>query len=128
MTVDQSRRFFVSDSDGHCYDTFRADWGNHPVRRDYRRHFQTIENVSQLKATIRAGAFAWPGGYPLYFITSDGAALSFETAKSEFAQIARSVREKANDGWRIVACDVNWEDGELTDDHTGKRIESAYAD
>jgi hypothetical protein len=31
-------------------------------------------------------------------------------------------------GWRIVAYDVNWEDADLTCDHTGEKIESAYAE
>jgi hypothetical protein len=38
------------------------------------------------------------------------------------------VRHKVNDGWRVVACDTNWEDGELYCDHSGERIESAYAE
>ena len=39
-----------------------------------------------------------------------------------------SVKTKTDDGWRVVACDVNWEDGSLLDDHTGCPIESAYAE
>ncbi len=72
--------------------------------------------------------YAWPGGYPRYFITSDGAALSYAAAKSERELIESSIAERSNDGWRVVACDINWEDSELTCEHTGERIESAYAD
>jgi hypothetical protein len=33
--------------------------------------------VSELKSILRAGPYAWPGGYPQYFIAGDGNALSF---------------------------------------------------
>lgn len=72
--------------------------------------------------------YAWPGGYPRFFITSDGAALSYAAAKAEQENIESSIAEDCRDGWRVVACDVNWEDSDLTCDHTGERIESAYGD
>jgi hypothetical protein len=84
--------------------------------------------TKQLKTILRSGAYSWPGAYPLYFITSDGAALSFDSVRSNFRAVLWSVRHKVNDGWRVVACDTNWEDGELYCDHSGERIESAYAE
>jgi hypothetical protein len=116
---------FVSD-DGSLYDTRAVDWANHPLRADYRRTHCEINSTIELRATLRAGAYAWPGGYPLYFITSDGCALSFETVRAEYAQCSRAIRERSRDGWRIVGCEVNWEDDELTCDHSGARIQSAY--
>jgi len=77
---------------------------------------------------MRNGPYAWPGGYPLFFITNDGAALSFDVVRENLRSVLDSVANRINDGWRVVAVDVNWEDGELTCDHTGERIESAYAD
>lgn len=90
-------------------------------------HHGSINSGRDLRETIRAGAYAWPGGYPLYFITSDGAALAFDTVRKEFKCIVDAIRRKHSNGWRVVACDINWEDAELFDAHTGKRIESAYA-
>lgn len=72
--------------------------------------------------------YAWPGGYPRYFITSDGEALSYEAAREEAEQIRTAIREKSRDGWRVVAVDVNWEDPALYCCHTNDRIESAYAE
>jgi hypothetical protein len=77
---------------------------------------------------LRAGPFAWPGGYPLYFICEDGGVLSFESARSEFGNIADSIRRDISDGWRVVGCDINLEDSQLICDHTGARIPSAYAE
>ena len=87
-----------------------------------------IESVSEFNAAIESGPYAWPGGYPVFFITSDGAALSFAAAKSEAELIRESIAGCHNDGWRVVGCDVNWEDSELYCDHSGARIESAYAE
>lgn len=87
-----------------------------------------IDTVGDFRRAMRHGPYAWPGGYPCYFITSDGAALSFEAAKAERRQIIWSIGHKINDGWRVVAMDVNWEDTRLICDHTGKTIESAYGE
>ena len=88
----------------------------------------TIKTGKDFRETIRAGAYTWPGGYPLFFITSDGAALSFESAKENAHRIIGSIRSRSRDGWRVVACAVNWEDIDLYCDHSGKPIESAYGE
>lgn len=96
------------------------------LRENYCYHHGIIRSVADLKASIRAGKHAWPGGYPLYFYTSDGAALSFEAVEENFRQVADSVRNKLNDGWRVIGCDINYEDADLVCAHTGEKIECAY--
>ena len=88
----------------------------------------TINTISDFRKAVRNGPYVWPGGYPLYFLTSDGEALSFNAAKQERRSILEAIRDHDNSGWRVVAMDVNWEDGDLHCAHTGERIESAYAD
>lgn len=85
-----------------------------------------INSISDFRKAMRHGPYAWPGGYPCYFITSDGAALSFKAAKQELRSILEAIRDRSNSGWRIVAMDINWEDSDLFCDHTGEHIESAY--
>jgi hypothetical protein len=75
-------------------------------------------SILEVKRALKAGPYAWPGGYPLYFVTCDGAALSFAAMRERF-------REEAG---AVAAVQVNWEDLDLTCDHTGARIESAYAE
>lgn len=100
-----------------------------PLRRNYAHHHREITSVADLKATLRAGPVTWPGCYPLYFVTDDGAAISFATVREEFARIVGAMRDPHDrSGWRVVGCDVNYEDGELLDAHTGERIPSAYAE
>lgn len=80
------------------------------------------------EAELAAGPYAWPGGYPRYFITADAQALSFKAAEAERQNVLDSLREGIADGWAVSACDVNWENASLYCDHTGDRIESAYAE
>ena len=88
-----------------------------------------INTVSDFRKAIRAGAYAWPGGYPVYFITADGAALSFDAAKEERRQIIRAIgHNESFSGWKVVGSDINWEDNDLRCDHTGELIESAYGE
>lgn len=89
--------------------------------------------VADFNLQLTAGAFAWPGGYPLYFVTSDGAALSFAAALDNRALIVGAIADAEtyrheNSGWRVIGCDVNWNDAALYCCDTGKRIESAYAE
>lgn len=84
--------------------------------------------IKQLKQQLRSGQYAWPGGYPLYFLASDGEALSFEAVRENFRAVIESMRDRSNDGWRVIGCDVNWEDDSLYCGHTGARIASAYAE
>ena len=86
-----------------------------------------LYTIDQFQADLDQ-PYAWPGGYPRYFITLDGAALSFKSALHNSHLIIDSIRENSNDGWQVVACEVNWEDAGLYCDDTGERIESAYAE
>lgn len=113
-------------TDGGLYDTRVPHWSRvAPLRAIYRQHFPTIRNMAELKATLRAGPYAWPGGYPLYFIMADGEAMSFESVRANLREIAHDTRVGCND-WRVVACSTNWEDSDLLCCHSGKPIESAY--
>lgn len=88
-----------------------------------------IRTVSEFRKAMRHGPYAWPGGYPCYFVTADGAALSFKAAKECRRQIIQAIAEHdTGSGWCVVALTVNWEDTELTCDHTGEPIESAYGE
>ena len=92
-----------------------------------------IHSVRELTYAIRQGRFTSVGGYPLFFLTADGGTLDPRTVKAELSQISRATRDYHKDRsgdaqWAVVAYDVNWEDASMYDDHTGERIESAYAE
>jgi len=91
-------------------------------------HCREIKTPADFVRTLNAGPYAWPGGYPLYFVASDGEALSFAAAKKEAKQICAAIREKSRCGWQVIGCEVNWENADLTCAHSGERIPSAYAE
>ena len=82
----------------------------------------------ELRKLIRM-KYAWPGGYPMYGVTSDNVALCMDCLRKEYQSIARALRD--NDtrcGWHVFAIDVNWEYASLYCDHCSKRIGSAYSE
>lgn len=81
-----------------------------------------------LIADVRRGPFTSIGCYPVYFVTADCEALSWEAVKENLLQCARATRDGYEKQWAIIGADVNWEDPELYCAHTNERIESAYAE
>ena len=88
----------------------------------------TINSTLEFKKALRVGPYAWPGGYPLFFICDDGGYLCCKCARTEAYEIMRSIIRKQSDGWRVVGQDVNWEDSHAHCEHCGDRIESAYGE
>ena len=86
--------------------------------------------LQQIKAALRSGPYAWPGGYPTYFVTADGAALSHNAVREQWPEIVSAAfsGDRRGGGWYVAGHAINWGDGDLTCDHTGERIPSAYAD
>ena len=64
--------------------------------------------------------FAFPGGYELFAITDDGAALCYDCCQTEFSQIVGSY---PGDGWRVTAIDsmANYDDS-FHCDHCNREI------
>lgn len=78
---------------------------------------------------LQNGMFTFPGGYPMYFITADNCALSFDAAEEQREQIIDAINEpQSNMQWEVVSVDVNWEDTSLYCEHTNKLIPSAYGE
>lgn len=115
--------------DHALYDTRNANWSHaRPLRPVYSGSYSTIQNTHKLRAALRYGEYTDMGGYPLYFITTDGCALSFDSVRRNLRLVTNSVRHDYQDGWGVVAVEVNWEDADLYCEHSGERIPSAYAE
>lgn len=61
-------------------------------------------------------AYAWPGGYPFYYLSADGRTWCPNCANQNDAEPP------------ITAYDVNYEDTDLLCDGCGARLEAAYVD
>lgn len=70
-------------------------------------------------------SWAWPGGYPIYYVVADGGILCSKCANDN---IKLTSDPDAESDWRIVASDINYEDPDLFCDHCDQRIEPAYGD
>lgn len=83
-----------------------------------------IKRCDQFNLALSQGGYAWPGGYPLYFVMADGESLAFDVAPLIRDAIIAGPGT-GNDDWRVVAVAINWEDNELVCVHTGVKIECA---
>lgn len=70
--------------------------------------------------------FAWPGGYPVFYLCQDGGVLCPTCAR--MAEADRENHPADDPQWNIVASDINWEHPLLACDHCYKVIELAYGD
>lgn len=102
--------------------------GKNNERKENPMKNPMINTIADFRKALEDGPYAWPGGYPMFFYTSDGEALSYEAASAERVAIEDAIQSRSNDGWRVVGVDVNWEDTDLYCVHTGKKIESAYGE
>lgn len=62
--------------------------------------------------TGKLPAYAWPGGYPLYYLTPEDSALCPHCANNEI----------------VTSSEVNWSDPELPCECCGDFIEAAYVE
>lgn len=77
------------------------------VRALFSRLTREIKTGAEFRAALRAGLFAWPGGYAGAFLLSDGELLCPECAKENARQIIAAIRARDSSGWRAVG--VTWE-------------------
>lgn len=118
---------FMVGTDGGLYDTRANGWaGRPPLRPRFAWHGSRLETLADVKAALRAGPYAWPGGYPLYFIMADGAAVSFAGIIREWRNVAADTMAGALSCWQPVALEVNYETPGLFCDITGELIPAAY--
>ena len=82
---------------------------------------QTLK-ISKIKEVIRT-RYAFPGGYELFLIASDGATICTTCARENFRCIVDSTKNEIADGWAIVAYDAECNiDGPLNCEHCNKVI------
>jgi hypothetical protein len=119
----KSSHLFVSVT-GELHDTRRPGWATRPLRPLFSRHVRNITTGADVRACLRAGEYAWPGGYACFFVTSDGESLSFDAVRKHLRSITWSIRNRCNDGWRVVGleCTANCDETAVCA-HTGAAIE-----
>lgn len=89
-----NRDLFVADN-GDLMDLSSGE----VVRKQFKFTHSRIKDTHQLRATLRAGEFVWPGGYRLAFFTRDGGILSFDAVRDNYRMVSESIRIECDDGW-----------------------------
>lgn len=118
---DKTQKFYTFEGDVYRIDD--KPFGNLPVRRDVARHYREIDNINKLKACLRAGEYTFPGCYRLFFITEDGACLSFSAVLDNLQEIYYSMMHEMKDGWSIAGLSSVAEcDEEIYCDHTNELL------
>lgn len=88
---------------------------------DYYSHIGSIsgynleDQIMNIPSIGNRESYAWPGGYPLFYISKQNNICCPECANREVDQSDE-----------IIAMDINYEDDDLYCDDCGKKIESAY--
>jgi hypothetical protein len=91
---------------------------------------KTFETITDGKSAIfhnletSMDYFAWPGMYPLYYITKDCAALCPKCVNENITLLS----DKDDPQWYLIGVEVNYENTSLYCDHCNEQIESAYGD
>ena len=76
-------------------------------------------------------AYAWPGGYPVLYLTSDGETFCADCANGKNGSMCRTVDgpdDMPGDGWRVDAWFVHYEGPPAFCCHCNAEIPSAYGD
>lgn len=76
--------------------------------------------------------YAWPGGYPIYYVTKDCGVLCPGCANDPTNPVTEYDPKKGvtidEVEWAIIAAEINYENEHLRCDHCGNRVESAYGE
>ena len=87
----------------------------------------TMRTITRTVTLNEAGTYdswAWPGGYPMYYITGDCGVLCPQCANANH----RLTLDPDDSQWYIIQADVNWEDESLFCDNCSQQIMSAYGE
>ena len=68
------------------------------------KHFNMTEK-EQLHCCAK-DYFAWPGGYEIFVITTDGGVICYKCVRENYRLMLESLRDDMRDGWQIEVIDT----------------------
>ena len=85
----------------------------------------TTKTLNRLQAAKKVARekYAWPGGYALFCVTSDGACLCPACVRAEWRSVCYETMHRLSGGWQIAGADHAGNSDETeTCDHCGEEI------
>ena len=76
-------------------------------------------DVRRLKEAVRTG-YAWPGGYELVYVTTDGALLCGACVRSNWLEVLCGTKRRDGSGWGIAAITMEAVSPECTREMAGE--------
>ena len=73
-------------------------------------------------------SYAWPGGYPIFYLMGDGETMCPACVVANRSEIENADEFLSDGSWVVTGQDINWEDPSMFCCHCSNRIESAYAE
>lgn len=74
-------------------------------------------------------SYAFPGGYPIFYVTKDSGILCPDCVNANLGQcLGETEGGSEYKQWQLAGYDINYEDNSLYCDHCNKKIESAYGE
>jgi hypothetical protein len=68
--------------------------------------------------------FAWPGGYPIFYVTKDGGCLCPKCANENITLLT----DPDDPQWYVLGTEINYENDSLYCDNCNGKIDSAYGE
>jgi len=78
--------------------------------------------------TDQVQAYAWPGGYPIFYIAEDSGVICPKCVQENLELCIGDPGDLFADQWKIIAHEANWENPDLQCDNCNKFIEPAYGE
>lgn len=95
------------------------------VTRSHKVNPDVQDMIVRIKEEgVEFPSHAWPGGYPIFYVTKDNGVLCPDCCNKHREQCLDF--ENNDGGFSVVAGDVNYEDPNLFCWHCNKRVEAAY--
>jgi len=95
------------------------EWDSLTDAKEWDLHYSEWRPIG-----LEYDAYAFPGGYPLYYITKDDGILCPACCNKNISRCAGG----DDDQFLIVGCEINYEDKCLTCDECSQPIEAAYGE
>lgn len=86
---------------------------------------KTIEEV--IKEDGKVITYAFPGGYPIYYLCEDGGILCPDCVNNNL-ELIKMAKEDNDSQWNVIALDVYYEGPVMYCGNCNAEIESAYGD